>query len=187
MFARHPLLSLRVLHTPCARRGFITLHIVTLSPSIPSHRYGLPEELRTRARRFFLESREVARVHAFSHIEADMSPGLQGTCAVTLGGVWLRIVWYLKDIEGTLLSQLALRMKTRVFPKFEWIPDDRLYIVRRGVVMVNGTPRGVQRFWGEDIILNRVSMLRKTESARAMTFVALYSLEAIDLAEAAVK
>ena len=98
-----------------------------------------------------------------------MSPGLQGQVALGCSQRWLKKVWYFQKCEDVWLAEIACFMKGAVFPPLEWIHSDALYIIQRGVVMIDGFPKGTGKIWGEDIILDSL-YLRRMEVARSISF-----------------
>ena len=40
-------------------------------------------------------------------------------------------------------------MRGAVFPPLEFIQADALYVIERGVIMIDGIPRGQGKVWGE--------------------------------------
>jgi len=141
----------------------------------------MPEPLRMKLRRYFIESRSLCRLHEQKAIIAQMSPMLQGEVSEQLVDEWIHKVPYVKAMSADALAQVARKLKPMLFAPTEAISGERsLYIIRRGVCMRGGRILVTGDVWGKDMILSN-ELLRDNSQARSLSYLEVLVLRHLDL------
>ena len=112
----------------------------------------------------------------------------QATVATAANSLWLKHVWYLKDVgsswvERNFIAEVAKRLVLRAFITEERLPVGLMYVLRRGIVVRMWRFLGAGRVWGEDLILDTPEYIDHSQGV-ALTYVEAYTLRRVDLDEA---
>jgi hypothetical protein len=121
---------------------------------------------------------------AHRHLLSQMSPMLQAEVAWRINERWLRRVWFLREADQAFIIQVALLLSPVVFAPGELTAAGWMYIIHRGIALYGGKVLTSGKVWGEDIILESMSLRRKW-AARAMNYLEVYLLSREDLLTAA--
>jgi len=148
-------------------------------------REELPNEMRIRLREYFHQTQHVRMTNKRSELLALMSPNLQAEVAWECSKGWLSKIWFLEGSSNAFLVRLSLRLTARVFAPGEIAPAGPMYIVHRGIALFGGRVKGPGRLMGEDMIIISSPRLQNRYSARAMTFLAVFTITREDLNETA--
>ena len=105
----------------------------------------LPQDMRTRLRRYFRYSRSVQRRRFRQQLLTDMSPQLRGEVSAFSHREWVSAVPFFADADererDTFVAAIAVRLEPLVFVAGESIirphePAEAMYIVKRGEVLL---------------------------------------------------
>lgn len=145
---------------------------------------GLPEDMRHRLRKYFIEARELHDCEAFKDLLSRMSPALQGSVARVASERWLQCVWYLRhDISDRFVSNIARSLEARVYADGEILDKPAtLNILSKGVCGRGGMVLRQGSVWGEDFLLT-FAPLRKEMGAVSLTYMEVQSLTQADFFE----
>ena len=147
----------------------------------------LEEDHANEVREYFRYSRSHFRNQYHKRLLMFMSPALRGMVTRHQHSVWIRQVWFFNCNEdeerNRFVTDVGLSLVLEAFSPNELIirqgdVADKMYIVQRGLVGVNGRPMGIGRFFGEDMILEGSCF---TFTARVLTYLDVYSLSRVDL------
>ena len=147
----------------------------------------LEEDHANEVREYFRYSRGHFRNQYHKRLLMFMSPALRGMVTRHQHSVWIRQVWFFNCNEdeerNRFVTDVGLSLVLEAFSPNELIirqgdVADKMYIVQRGLVGVNGRPMGIGRFFGEDMILEGSCF---TFTARVLTYLDVYSLSRVDL------
>jgi len=110
-----------------------------------------------------------------------MSPSLQAEVSWYVHRKWLARVWFLHGAPSAFLVQLARRMRPLVLAPAEVAPNNQLYIIHRGLALYGGRVLHAGQVWGEDACILHSESLRSKNSARAITFIECFCIDAADM------
>jgi len=144
----------------------------------------LDHSMARRLREYFHQTRHLQIASAQRKLMAQMSPALQAEVSLAISERWLKQVWFLEGVEVQFLARLSLALSAMVFSPGELAPHGFLYIVHRGVALLNGKMVTSGKVWGEDAVLESERLQRKF-SARAMSYLEVYMINGETLREAA--
>ena len=122
-------------------------------------RHGMDPVLRLRLREYFHQTRHLYESTDASRLLTLMSPMLQSEAVLEVSAKWLRKVWFLANpvIESEFLVRLMLSLAPMVLSPGELAPSGFLYILSRGVAVLEGQILTKNAIWGEDILLTDVA------------------------------
>ena len=122
-------------------------------------RHGMNRVLRLRLREYFHQTRHLYESTDASRLLTLMSPMLQSEVVLEVSAKWLRKVWFLANpvIESEFLVRLTLSLAPMVLSPGELAPSGFLYILSRGVAVLEGQLLTKNAIWGEDILLTDVA------------------------------
>ena len=122
-------------------------------------RHGMNRVLRLRLREYFHQTRHLYESTDASRLLTLMSPMLQSEVVLEVSAKWLRKVWFLASpvIESEFLVRLTLSLAPMVLSPGELAPSGFLYILSRGVAVLEGQLLTKNAIWGEDILLTDVA------------------------------
>ena len=122
-------------------------------------RHGMDPVLRLRLREYFHQTRHLYESTDASRLLTLMSPMLQSEVVLEVSAKWLRKVWFLASpvIESEFLVRLTLSLAPMVLSPGELAPSGFLYILSRGVAVLEGQILTKNAIWGEDILLTDVA------------------------------
>ena len=143
-----------------------------------------PQEMRVKLREFFKyrlgdKKSDEAKTSALMSV---MSPKLRAELVV-LQNMWMRDVDFFHAFPESLVLSLSLKIMPQTYPPKELILEkgdylDRFYMIRRGVVIVNGRIVTAGQVIGEEFILDPG---RSTIIVQTITFSDIYTLSYEDL------
>jgi len=140
----------------------------------------LPRWLQVRLRDFFRFRRNHSNVSDYADLLTAMSPALRAHVSGFIHRKWVRDVRAFKGFSGDAVAAIAMHLESQAFSACESIfkageVSDMMYIVERGVVLVD--QRVVVRggTFGEDMMYRSHSM-RRTHHAVTLTHVVLLSM-----------
>jgi hypothetical protein len=138
---------------------------------------SLPQEMRMRLRKYFIEARELHDSESFKELLLRMSPALQGSVARVANDRWLQCVWYFKKgITDRFVSDIAKALEANVYADGELIDKDiTLNILSKGICGRGGMVLRQGSVWGEDFLL-RHAPLRKELSVISLTYIEVQSI-----------
>ena len=122
-------------------------------------RHGMNPKMRLRLREYFHQTRHLYESTDASRLLTLMSPMLQSEVVLEVSAKWLRKVWFLANpvIESEFLVKLTLSLAPMVLSPGELAPSGFLYILSRGVAVLEGQILTKNSIWGEDILLTDVA------------------------------
>ena len=131
--------------------------------------------LRRRLREYFHRTRHLHDAASDMRLLGMMSPMLQSEVVLAVNARWLRGVWFLENAEAEFVVRLTLQLTPMVLAPFELAPTGFLYILYRGVVIIDGELVVKGHTWGEDIILVDVApRLCRNWNAKAMNYAEVF-------------
>lgn len=144
----------------------------------------MPRSMSMQIRTYMYEAREVARQRMQTPIIQQMSPMLQGQMAMQLHKAWLEKVWYLREIDGQALVNIARRLQADFFAPNEEVACSRtLFILRRGICIRRSRILLKGDIWGEDMVVNN-QVLRDEAPVKAISYLEVITLSYVDLVQA---
>lgn len=111
--------------------------------------------------RSFLRARRTARTQEdWSEFMSHLSPALRSDVALELNAERLTNVPFFAGSPKQFLVRLAFTLRPELYPPLETVifaseSADRLYIIRNGLVAVNGAVRGRGGVIGEDMVFRQ--------------------------------
>ena len=122
-------------------------------------RHSMNPVMRLRLREYFHQTRHLYESTDASRLLTLMSPMLQAEVVLEVSAKWLRKVWFLANpvIESEFLVRLTLSLAPMVLSPGELAPSGFLYILSRGVAVLEGQILTKNSIWGEDILLTDVA------------------------------
>merc|ERR1711937_877649 len=98
---------------------------------------GIPDEMATKLRAFFIQTRAKREAEVMGQLLNDMSPTLQARVVAHTSGYWIRKVPYIpSSVTDLFVAQLAIRLAVVIYAQAEKIAEPAtLFIVSRGVAM----------------------------------------------------
>jgi len=144
---------------------------------------SVPHDMCKKIRRYFHETREMARQRTERDVIDQMSPKLQGEFAHFMHKQWINQVWYLEHMPHEILVSLSRRLDPAVYaPNEEVFSDRTLFIVRQGICALRGKILVSGDTWGEDMLLSN-DLLREREPCRSLCYLSVLKLHVTDLVE----
>ncbi|CAD7953652.1 unnamed protein product, partial [Amoebophrya sp. A25] len=142
---------------------------------------NLSQRMRRRLRIFFYNTRQVNRMRSYHELMSRLSPNLQAELFFSLNGTFAMQVPYLRDVEHKLLAYICQKLKEKVFAQGELFVDiQSLYILKRGLVLMDGKVYISGQYWGEDFLLDAPELMRFYRGA-ALTYAETAHLTRQDL------
>jgi hypothetical protein len=136
----------------------------------------LSQPLRVKIRQYFAQ---VKRFSSNNHSSQEklmwkMSPLLRGLVSQHINRQWITKVHWLKDAEEEFISEISMVLKGEAFAPKELIIRsddlcDRLFIIKKGIVMSKGSLYVKNKILGEEMILT--CAYRRGYTARALQYV----------------
>ncbi|CAK8993198.1 unnamed protein product [Durusdinium trenchii] len=153
---------------------------------------GLPQELRRRLRSFFLSNKHQAQFARDQKLLTTMSPQLQSEVSITLNWQWLLKVPFFREFIKVMdikeqsgintdpyracIADIAHHMDSVAYAQQEMFGESQvLYILSKGLVVLNSRVALVGSVWGEDFVLADRELIRRT-SAYALTYLEVLCL-----------
>jgi potassium voltage-gated channel Eag-related subfamily H protein 7 len=142
----------------------------------------LEDDHANEVRDYFRYCRSHFRNAYYKELLQFMSPALRGMVTRHQHSVWIRQVWFFNcdDTEERtkFVTDVGLALQLEAYSPNELIirtgdTADAMYIVQRGLVAIQGRPRGIGRFFGEDMILEGCCF---TYTARVLTYLDVHAL-----------
>jgi len=110
--------------------------------------HNLPKPLSSKLRLYMLKSKHIQVVRSYARVYRHLSSGLRGEVALEVNQKWLQQIDLLKDANVRLSTQIAVALQGKVFAPSEFMPAKCLYLMHRGVAMINGSIHGSGRVFG---------------------------------------
>jgi len=139
-----------------------------------------PDELRQRLRAYFHQTKHLGLAITQRKLLSQLPPSLQGEVSWMTHQGWLKSIKFLKDASPRFMIELAMQLHAVVFAPNDAAPRGYLYIIQRGVALYKGRVLTKGKVWGEDMILETLS-LRLKATARAMNFLEAYYISREEL------
>merc|ERR1719188_2929712 len=115
----------------------------------------MPSDMAQRFRKYFVEAKEMNKQRIENIVIDQMSPQLQGECAMFLHQKWIGQVWYLKGMPSEVVVWAARHLTLMVYaPHEEVLPERTLFIVRHGVCASAGRILIGGDIWGQDMLIS---------------------------------
>ena len=140
-------------------------------------RHGLPDDVRTRLREYFHESRSLVAQRSQLQLISVLSPKLleEVTVHAYVRGSSLEHIVFLRGVESSLLAKVYLALQHSVYPPNEQVPPGCLHMVTRGRVSYCGSTLRKGQTWGHDTLLTQQHM-RLNACAHALSYVGVASI-----------
>lgn len=141
--------------------------------------HHLPSQMRFRLREFVFESAHLSSAQRDRDLFARLSRQLHREVAWFVNSGWVKQVWYLAEAdtsEREMVTELASKLVSAVFPPGEKCAPGLMYIVHRGLALRGTKVYRAGTQWGEDILLSN-AVLQRFLTALAMTYLACYTLD----------
>ena len=138
---------------------------------------GFPLELKLKLRRFFNESKLMAKEEAYATLMDRMSPQLEAEVIIKKCA-WMYSVPYLRDHPQEFVVAFCRSLYSKLYIPQEQImgvSGERLATVLRGIVSRQGRVMTPGTCWGEDFILATDS-LKDYRTCLSLTYVELLSI-----------
>lgn len=141
----------------------------------------MPQDMKRHLRCFFMNRRNASEKSAWNQILVDMSPVLRTEVCFFMYKKWLQRVSYLRGTSKLFTSRLTLAMDKQTYAKEETFGDDfKLYILVMGMAS-RGEGKicimGTGSTWGEEHLLLSAWFLLRPNTAFAMTYIEVLSLD----------
>lgn len=144
---------------------------------------GLPHPLRRRLRLYFLSIRNHSQDQTWQQLQEKMSPALRTEVSYQICKIWIRRLYYFRNVSKLFLQNITSQMKNSHFSQGETFGDNFvLYILKVGLVSWS---KGQSKFimlrsgsvWGDEhLFLNNPELLQPN-TVTTMTFVEVVSLD----------
>ena len=155
-------------------------------------RQGLGFDLQCRLRRYFLQNRHQAMTLERQTLMSRMSPQLQAAFCIAVNHRWLQKVTFLRKFmfyireQGRIgsyvapyeacMAEIAKSLRLGAFAQQETFDNVHvLYILSKGLVVLNSKLRSEGEVWGEDFVLEDTTLIRPV-AGYAMTYIETLSL-----------
>mmetsp|Transcript_118928 Transcript_118928/g.333086 ORF Transcript_118928/g.333086 Transcript_118928/m.333086 type:complete len:743 (-) Transcript_118928:92-2320(-) len=136
----------------------------------------MPSEMCTKFRKYFQEARERSKQEVEKSVIKQMSPMLQGECAMYLHCSALKTIWYLRDLRKEVIIWAARHLSLELYaPEEDILAERTCFIIRRGVCCHNGRLLTSGAIWGEDMLLSN-DFLRQHVQAKALSYLSVLRL-----------
>jgi len=159
-------------------------------------RQGLGFDLQCRLRRYFLQNRHQALTLERQSLMSRMSPQLQSTFCIAVNHRWLQKVTFLRKFMFYIreqvqigsyvapyeacMAEIARCLKLGAFAQQETFDNVQvLYILSKGLVVLNSKLRSEGEVWGEDFVLEDTSLILPV-AGYAVTYLETLSLNRED-------
>jgi potassium voltage-gated channel Eag-related subfamily H protein 7 len=144
---------------------------------------NMPSDMAQRFRKYLIEGKEMNKMKSQNAVIDQMSPQLQGECAMYLHEKWMRKVWYLQDMSREIVVWAARHLTLMVYAPHEEVLQERtLYIVRHGVCLRGGRILVSGDIWGHDMLLSN-DFLRDKSSVKVLSYLHVLKIHISDLAD----
>ncbi|CAD7954426.1 unnamed protein product, partial [Amoebophrya sp. A120] len=144
---------------------------------------GLSNRLGKKLRVFLYKTRDLSRHENYKNLMQKISPNLQAELFFKLNSFFLLQVPCFTAFEQKLLASVCKKLKDRVLAQGEVFVDIQcLWILKRGLVLMDGKIFFTGRYWGDDVILDDPDLLRFYRGA-ALTYCECTQLSKQDLTE----
>ena len=142
---------------------------------------NFPENLRTRLRTYYHNSREIAKSAGYQRLIDGLSPDLKAD--VTVRNVaWLKMIYYFQHeaLDRQFLVTVSSEIVWLVYEPREVVRfENNLHCVGKGVAARRGRVLTQGCFWGEDFILDTLALKDRTPS-QTLTFCELLVLDRVN-------
>ncbi|CAE7340924.1 KCNH6, partial [Symbiodinium necroappetens] len=159
-------------------------------------RQGLGFDLQCRLRRYFLQNRHQALTLERQSLMSRMSPQLQSTFCIAVNHRWLQKVTFLRKFMFYIreqvqigsyvapyeacMAEIAKCLRLGAFAQQETFDNVQvLYILSKGLVVLNSKLRSEGEVWGEDFVLEDTSLILPV-AGYAVTYLETLSLNRED-------
>jgi hypothetical protein len=143
---------------------------------------AIPRPLRVRVRQFFYQTQHMSAVKGYGELLLQMSPKLRQEVAFSAHQEWVGKIWYLESCSPAFVGEIAQSFRAMMYAPQELLdmPATIYIITKQGVVFRKAMILNVGSIWGEDCILQDVSLM-DTACALAMSYVEVVTLCREDL------
>lgn len=131
----------------------------------------MPPEMRRRLREYFQEVHGVHIAEAQEKVVLQMSPMLQREVVLRANRHWLQKIWFIRGAESSVFVQIVINLQPHVFAPGEIAPDEILYIITKGVVVLGRDILVSGQYFGHESILITKKSLRSKFVGRMMSYV----------------
>lgn len=143
---------------------------------------GLDDDLAHRVRAFLRNRRLTSASPEWQRLMGHLSPQIRNDIALFINQKEIELVKFFKGVSTSCLSQIALVLKSEMFPPFELIlraeqKPDRMFIIQHGLVAVNSYIRTRGSCFGEDMVFKSRQF---GYAAATMSFSELLMLTKVD-------
>ena len=131
------------------------------------HKLGQPT--RIKLREYLYRSQHVQVGKSQQALMMLLSQKLQGELSLQVNGPWLMTIPFLRGIEAACSVRISLTLEPMVFVPTELLNADAMYHVSKGTVIHRGLVLLGGSVFGDDCILQRISL--RSLPGRALTYV----------------
>jgi hypothetical protein len=132
-------------------------------------KHKLAQPTRIKLREYLYRSEHVQVCKSQQALMMLLSQKLQGELSLQVNGPWLMTIPFLRGIETACSVLISLKLESMVFVPTELLPADAMYHVSKGTVIHRGSVLLGGSVFGDDCILQRISL--RSLPARALTYV----------------
>ncbi|KOO22153.1 voltage-gated ion channel superfamily [Chrysochromulina tobinii] len=132
-------------------------------------KHKLAQPTRIKLREYLYRSEHVQVCKSQQALMMLLSQKLQGELSLQVNGPWLMTIPFLRGIETACSVLISLKLESMVFVPTELLPADAMYHVSKGTVIYRGPVLLGGSVFGDDCILQRISL--RSLPARALTYV----------------
>eukprot|EP00898_Chlorokybus_atmophyticus_P002905 jgi/Chlat1/3615/Chrsp237S00261 len=146
----------------------------------------LDSDIAQRLRSFFRYRRHRTDVSEWHDLLSQMSPALRGEVAIQCNSDWINHVTFFRGCPQDFIIELAYLLRSETYPPGETFikpaemmaaalsdTEQKMYIVRRGVISARGRLYQTNSVIGEDILF---AMSDLCYAARTLTYTDVYSI-----------
>lgn len=143
----------------------------------------LPWEMAIQVRIFLKSRHKSGSLQSPKSVLEMLSPHLRELVAMHTHRSWVNSMPFFQGCSDKFVVSIAQVLKLRTFAPMEMIYGagilaERMYINRRGLVGVKGTPTGEGKVFGSDVLRRLIyEPVERTHTATCLTYVECYSLE----------
>lgn len=131
----------------------------------------MPSMMKRRLREYFQEVHGVHVAEAQEKVVLQMSPMLQREVVLRANKFWLQKLWFIRGAESAVFVQIVINLQPYVFAPGELAPDEMLFIINKGVVVLGREILVSGNFFGHDAILVTNKSFRSQYIGRMMSYV----------------
>ena len=145
--------------------------------------YNVDRSLRVKIREYFRYKNQQGSVYDYQALLTEMSPELRKEVAVSTQTEWVSKLKFMRGTSEGFMAEIVMKLNHKTYPANEFLlhegdPPNRLVFLNKGVVVCRGRVHVKGSIVGEDMLY---SHMRRTYSARTITFVSVFELDRPDM------